>query len=372
MSQTVSARWDDLLQTFSWTATIRRVTEVLFRTLARRHLARLDKTRPDRCQERVLRGLIHQARGSRFGRDHDFRRIRSVADYRRLVPSQLPAACLPSSPTVAYRAALRTALALVADVCPRADLFRGVFVMLPQDRLDAPNAAGLLRDRMPALARPYTLAAAAPEALQSGRGGWDAGPTCVIGPAERLVALADQMGVDALPRVWPALAAAIWNGTPEAAALLRQRVGPHVRLLEMVLRPEGPLAIQDPRLGGLRLLTDHGVYFEFLPVGASPSTPRLALGEVETGAVYELLLTSAAGAWSWRLGQGICFDRLDPPMVRLVDLPAPVVAKEVAVPRTDAPAATPSQGPHRPAAGIPAGLPGPMTPTPWSALAGRG
>src|SRR5262249_20570464 len=148
-----------LLQNLSWTATARRVTEVLFRTLARRHLARLDSTRPDRCQDRILRGLIHQARGSRFGRDHDFRRIRSIGDYRRLVPLHPRAQFSPLvSPAAPCRRALRTALALVASACPRADLFRGTVLLLPEDGVHPGESAGLRlhRHHLPALVRPYT------------------------------------------------------------------------------------------------------------------------------------------------------------------------------------------------------------------------
>ncbi len=63
-----------------------RAAEAAFRAASRRHLARFDRLAPVRCQTRLLLGLIHQAQPTRFGRDHDFRRIRTVADFRRLVP----------------------------------------------------------------------------------------------------------------------------------------------------------------------------------------------------------------------------------------------------------------------------------------------
>ena len=39
-------------------------------------------------QERVLLGLVRKARSTRFGRDHDFGSIRSVADFQRAVPTR--------------------------------------------------------------------------------------------------------------------------------------------------------------------------------------------------------------------------------------------------------------------------------------------
>jgi len=375
-SQPVSAGWYDLLQSLSWTATARRVSEVLFRTFSRLHLAWLDRRRPERCQDRLLRGLVHQALSTPFGREHDFRRIRCVADYRRVVPigeggSQQPGCDDATKASLGpWRAAMRTTLALVAAACPRARLLDGTFVILPEDGLDPARTDAILRQRMPALLRRCTLPAATPEALQSGWGGWGVGPSCVIGPAERLLALADQMGVRTLRQVWPALTAVVWSGDPQSGTRLRQRVGPEVLLLEMLLRPEGPVAIEDPRLGGLRLLIDHGVYFEFLPAVAARRTPRVGLDSVEIGAPYELLLTSPAGAWSSHLGLGVCFERLDPPLLRVVDLPVTAVV-EMPATRSDAAAVTPAQGPHRPAAAVPAALPGALVPIPWSTLAGR-
>ena len=43
-----------------------------------------------RCQKRTLLGLVHKAHTTRFGRDHDFRRIRDIQDFRRLVPLRTP------------------------------------------------------------------------------------------------------------------------------------------------------------------------------------------------------------------------------------------------------------------------------------------
>jgi hypothetical protein len=66
----------------------RRTAEVFARAAGRRHLAALDRTDIVRAQNRILLGLIHAARGTAFGKDHDFPRIRSTADFRRLVPVQ--------------------------------------------------------------------------------------------------------------------------------------------------------------------------------------------------------------------------------------------------------------------------------------------
>jgi len=58
----------------------------VLRLLAKRRLAKLQRIDPVATQERTLLGLVGRARDTRFGRDHDFARIRSVADFQARVP----------------------------------------------------------------------------------------------------------------------------------------------------------------------------------------------------------------------------------------------------------------------------------------------
>src|SRR4051794_18902318 len=69
----------------------RRVVDTIFRPRARRRIGDLDHQLGGQCQNRTLLGLVHKAHCTRFGRDHDFRRIRNVADFQRLVPLRTPA-----------------------------------------------------------------------------------------------------------------------------------------------------------------------------------------------------------------------------------------------------------------------------------------
>lgn len=58
----------------------------IVKLLSRRRLARLARQDYAGTQEHTLRGLVHRARETRFGRDHDFARIRTVADFQERVP----------------------------------------------------------------------------------------------------------------------------------------------------------------------------------------------------------------------------------------------------------------------------------------------
>jgi hypothetical protein len=372
----------------------RRAAEVVFRATSRRLLARLDQADPGRCQTRILLGLIHQAQRTRFGLDHDFRRIRTVADYRRLVPlapridlwadywetafpdldgpSQaklqpaIPSSLSPSPGLHAvHRAGLRTALALMNHARPKARLLAGRIVSLHEE---GPA------ERLPALLRPYTKAAAAVD--MDGLATVWAGEavTCIVGPAEQLLLLAERLRTmtgKSVNEVWPGLTAVLCSGPPAPVQRLRAEAGPSVLVLDAVWQPEGMLAVEDPRLCSLRLLHDHGLYYEFLPVHAAGDPPRLGLDEVEVGVPHELVVTSPAGLWSCRTGRTLCLERRDPPLVRFLETPAPAaVAPDTLHPRVDA-VTTPVRPPHRQSAGTPAALPGNFAHTPWSALAGR-
>src|SRR5262245_39159200 len=96
----------------------RRVLEGALRVLGRRHVTLLEAQDADRVQLRYLLGLTHDARHTPFGNDHDFVRIRTAADFRRLVPqrSRVELQRCPPSPMLrplwlaGWRAAVRTLL----------------------------------------------------------------------------------------------------------------------------------------------------------------------------------------------------------------------------------------------------------------------
>src|SRR5690348_9868531 len=57
-----------------------------FRLHSRLRTSRIRDLHPARVQEQGLLRLVRRARDTRFGRDHGFAAVRSVADFRRAVP----------------------------------------------------------------------------------------------------------------------------------------------------------------------------------------------------------------------------------------------------------------------------------------------
>src|SRR5579872_482947 len=58
----------------------------IFNGYARWRVSRLHSQDPSDAQRATLGRLIHRARDTKFGRQHDFRKIGTVEDYQRAVP----------------------------------------------------------------------------------------------------------------------------------------------------------------------------------------------------------------------------------------------------------------------------------------------
>ena len=71
------------------------------------------------------------------------------------------------------------------------------------------------------------------------------------------------------------------------------------------------LTTEDPRYGQLRVVPDHDVFFEFVPVeelGKERPT-RHTLADVEVGQQYAVVITSCAGVWAYLVGDTVAFER---------------------------------------------------------------
>jgi hypothetical protein len=410
---------EELLYRLADCSFARRFLEVVFAARSRWRLARLDHTAPARSQLRTLLGLVHRARSTPFGREHDFARIRTEADFRRLTPLRtraelwrqygqaglawpdndvraVPLPCLGQDfrPVAISRElllsrqlGLRTAFSLLLECQPRARLLAGPILWLGDDSLLATkdgrsiDAAGLAGSRFPSLLRPAVRAALPTECLDRRRENdlpllarslAHEAPTCIVGPGERIAALLEQVHPFRNGEPWGSLAGVLCTRRDPACSPdnLRRHLHHTTPVLQMLDAPEGPLAVEDPRFGGLRLLCDHGVYFELVPVDQLDQRhpPRLGVGEAKVGVPYEVAVSSPAGVWACLTGLRICFDRLSPPLVRV--LPARV---EAASPptgpavRSDAPSGTPAPLSQRQSIGPPTAHRETLVQSPWSA-----
>jgi GH3 auxin-responsive promoter len=126
-----------------------------------------------------------------------------------------------------------------------------------------------------------------------------------------------------LQAVWPNLECLVHGGVPVGpfADQLRTHIGPKVNFHEVYPASEGFIATQDAESAlGLRLMTDTGLFFEFLPMRYfhEAKLPQLgqhtvALEGVQTGVDYALVLSTPAGLTRYVIGDVVRFVSTDIP-----------------------------------------------------------
>jgi len=364
---------------------VRQAADWMFSRYAARRVAQVDRLRSAECQFETLRALLGRAGETKFGRDHRFDRIRTMADYQRHVPLRryedfwrdywqpafpamhnvtwpgpLPYVALSSGTTSgatkyipvsremlrSNRRAAFTGLAWFHCRHPEARLFAGRTLFLggstdlrpaaqgtaPAEATRLGDLSGIAAREFPALMRPFVF----PPLDVALSTDWDAKLeriaeesvslpiTAVSGVPSWLLALFERMlrltGKAAIAEIWPSLRLVIHGGTrfDPYRKLFRQVVGDGVRYLETYPASEGFVAAEDSRYEHLRLIPDHGVFFEFVPVDEldDPRPARHTLADAVPGVQYAVVLTTCAGLWSYVLGDTVCFESISPPLLR--------------------------------------------------------
>jgi GH3 auxin-responsive promoter len=354
-----------MLQHLLGTPMVRRAVDAVFGIYARSRVRHLDRLPLIARQEATLLSLIRRARGTRFGREHGFEHIGSVKDFQDRVPLRdyekfwqqywqptfpnlkgvtwpgaIPYFALSSgttSGTTKYipvsremlasnqRAAL-TSLAFFLAKYPRTPIFRGrmfflggstdLTVLDPRTPILAGDLSGIAAREVSSLLRPFTYppldvalirnweekvrilaeqSAKLPITLVGGVPSW------LLFLFERVL---QATGRSHIADVWPTLRVIIHGGT---------KFDPYSRRLANII------ATEDLRHQGLlRLLPDHGLFFEFVPVeelGTDRPT-RHTVADLEPGVNYAVVLTTCAGLWGYVIGDTVRFAQRDPPLLQ--------------------------------------------------------
>ncbi len=150
-------------------------------------------------------------------------------------------------------------------------------------------------------------------------------PSWILILAEALQAHARRQGrrPENLRALWPNFECLVHGGVPITpyAEQLQAAVGPGVHFHEVYPASEGFIAVQDAEAeAGLRLLTDAGLFFEFLPLEEWDETRlehlgtrAVSLAGVKPNQAYALLLTTPAGLCRYALGDVVRFTSVEPP-----------------------------------------------------------
>jgi hypothetical protein len=358
---------------------VRAAVNTGFHAYAGRRMRELDALDPLALQERTLRSLVRQAASTRFGKDHGFASIRSIADFQRRVPlrtyedlweqylkdrypvfedltwpGKIPFLALSSGTTTgatkyipvswamvrSNRKAAQTMVAADLWACRSARPFLGkLFFLGGSTDLEQPapgvaqgDLSGIAAKTVGPLLRPYTF----PPLDLALDPNWDRKLsmlverslhepiTLVSGVSSCLVTLFQRLletsGKATVAEVWPRLEVVVHGGVkfdPYRAAFAALLGAPAIRLRETYPCSEGFIAFGDPATGLLRLLFDHGLFYEFVPLEelGTSAPARHWLGNARTGVNYAIVVSTCAGMWAHVIGDTIRFESLSPPLL---------------------------------------------------------
>ncbi|HEY7041391.1 MAG TPA: GH3 auxin-responsive promoter family protein [Methylomirabilota bacterium] len=333
---------------------------------------------PMAAQERALRRLVATARDTEFGLEHGFGGIRTIAEYQNRVPVRdyvehqpwiaratageasvaWPGHCrdwvktsgttsgdklVPVTPEAlaAHRKGGWDALLAAARRVGGRTLMGGPMLFLggstaarplsPEGRVS--DLSGLVASRLP-----WGI-----------RGRYSPGPTCagIADWEERLEAIAARAATQDirllagmpswlvilferiarhcqaggrrlrdLGQLWPDLRALVHGGVAFSpyAGVIEEWLGRRLERVEVYPASEGFVAVQTEAAGGLTLMVDYGLFYEFVPVEdlGSRVPRRHTVAEVELGRPYAVVMSTPAGLWSYALGDTVRFTARDP------------------------------------------------------------
>jgi hypothetical protein len=134
--------------------------------------------------------------------------------------------------------------------------------------------------------------------------------------------------ITTLQALWPNLECYLHTGAPLGLLTpeLKLLLGPSVVFREVYAAAEGWFAVQDGKpADGLRLLTDAGIFFEFLPMSDYDDTLPAHLGracvplaQAQPGVDYALVITTPAGLCRYVVGDIVRFVSIETPRLHFV------------------------------------------------------
>ena len=129
-------------------------------------------------------------------------------------------------------------------------------------------------------------------------------------------------GKNSIIEVWPNLELYITGGVSFVPyrEQFEKIIGAPIRYLEIYNASEGFIAGQDkPGDEGLTLFTEHGIFYEFMPVEEhkKPHPKTVGLAEVQKGKNYALVISTMGGLWRYLIGDTVQFTSTNPYRIKI-------------------------------------------------------
>lgn len=353
------------------------------RLISRLRLARLQHMDFAATQEQQLLRLVRRAATTKFGFDHGFAKINSVTEYQSRVPvrsyeqfwNEYWKAPFPKLNNVTWPglidyyavssgtssgatkyipytreimdAASKAALDLLCfhvNARPESRIFAGRSFILTGStdlQLQTPGVwsgdmSGICMKLMPwwAALRTYPprdfsgitswekmIEKFARPSLTADITGINGAPSWMLLTIEKLKQLTNSAR---LVDIYPQLELLVHGGmnfAPYKKVFDELLAGSHAETREAYPASEGFMAVQDRGYGdGMRLVLDHGIFYEFIPVEelGSKNPTRHWIGNVQKDIDYAIILTTCAGLWSYNIGDMVRFVDTTPPRVLMI------------------------------------------------------
>ncbi len=341
---------------------------------ARKHVQKAEefKKNAEKDQEKLLLSLVNTAQKTLFGREHDFENIRSVkdfqdrvavSDYEDLKPyiervkkgqanilwTETPEYFAKTSGTTSGSkyipiskegmpfqiAGAQSALFHYISKKNNADFVNGKMIFL-QGSPELEEVFGIKTGRLSGIVAHHI-----PNYLQKNRlpswetnimEDWEAKVDKIIEETERenmtLISgippwlimyfekLTEKHGKK-IKQLFPNLQLIVTGGVnyEPYRDKMEDLLGGSVDIIQTFPASEGFFAFQDDYTKeGLLLLTNHGIFYEFIPLEdyGKPGARRLTLKEIELNKDYALILTTNSGLWAYSIGDVVRFISKDP------------------------------------------------------------
>lgn len=324
-------------------------------------------------QEKTLLHLLKTARNTRFGETHNFQRIKNSGDFKKQVPVRnyealkpwiekivagQPDILWPGKPAYLSKtsgttsgtkyipntkellksqiAGARDALLFYIHNTGNADFLNGSMMFLSgSPELETSNSgikvgrlSGIVNHFIPAYLKRNQVPSWKTNCIENWEEKIEAIVSETLHKDLRLISgippwvqmyfdSAQKRSEKNIPEIWPNLSVFVYGGVDfkPYAPIFSQKLGKTTDLVETYPASEGFIAIQDNQDGqGMRLMTDYGIYYEFIPMSeyGKPHAPRLNLSEVQMDVQYALILSNNAGLWAYDIGDTVRFTCLNP------------------------------------------------------------
>ncbi|MCX2431045.1 GH3 auxin-responsive promoter family protein [Pedobacter sp. GR22-10] len=325
------------------------------------------------AQDKILKELVFEARGTAFGKDHHFAEIKDYSDFKQRVPVQdyeglkpyvdrvvngeadvlwkgKPLYFAKTSGTTSgvkyiplskesmpeHIKAARNAILTYIHETGKTDFVNGKMIFLQgspvlnvKNGINVGRLSGIVAHHVPAYLQKNRLPSYDTNIIEDWEEKVDAIVEETLHEDMTLISgippwvqmyfdkLTEKTNGKKISEIFKNFSLFIYGGVnfEPYRAKIEQSIGRKIDAIETYPASEGFIAYQDAQNDkGLLLLADAGIFYEFIPADEyyNEHPTRLSLGEIELDVNYALVLNTNAGLWGYSIGDTVKFVSKNP------------------------------------------------------------